>query len=86
MVSEILDMVSLAVAAMSIILDPELVVVGSGLAANADVVIPGISERLTGRIIRVPRLASAALEQDAVIIGVAELAAHEVRGLTFFAE
>ena len=85
MVSEILDMVSLAVAAMSIILDPELVVVGSGLAANSDVVIPGIIERLSGRIIRVPRLASAALAEDAVIVGVAELAAHEVRGFTYLA-
>jgi predicted NBD/HSP70 family sugar kinase len=82
---EILDMVALAVAAMVIILDPELVVVGSSFVESADTVIPGIQERLSGRIIRVPRLEAATHRGDAVLLGVAELAAAEVNGFAYVA-
>ncbi len=82
---EILDMVAIAVAAMVIILDPELVVVGSNFVGSAETVIPGIRERLTGRIISVPPLVAATHRNDAVLIGVAELAASEVNGFAYFA-
>lgn len=82
----ILDMISMAVAAMTIILDPEVIVIGSGLAANSDLIIPGVRERLEGRIIRVPDLVPPALGADAVIMGVAELVAHSVSGLTYLAQ
>lgn len=85
MASEILDMVAMAIGAMSIILDPELVVLGSGLARHAQMAIPEIEKRLTGRIIRVPRMEAASLIEDAVLVGVAELAAREVRELTYVA-
>lgn len=85
MADEILDMVALAVAAMVIILDPELVVVGSSFVGSADTVIPGIQERLRGRIIRVPRLEAATHRNDAVLIGAAELAAAEVNGFAYVA-
>lgn len=85
MADEILDMVALAVAAMVIILDPELVVVGSSFVESADTVIPGIQERLSGRIIRVPRLEAATHRGDAVLLGVAELAAAEVNGFAYVA-
>lgn len=85
MAEEILDMVAMAIGAMSIILDPELVVLGSGLARHAQMAIPEIEKRLTGRIIRVPRMEAAFLIDDAVLIGVAELAAREVREVTYVA-
>ncbi len=85
MADEILDMVALAIAAMVIILDPELVVVGSSFVGSADTVIPGIQERLRGRIIRVPRLEAATHRNDAVLIGAAELAAAEVNGFAYVA-
>jgi predicted NBD/HSP70 family sugar kinase len=82
---EILDMVAIAIAAIVIILDPELVVVGGGLVGVTNSVIPGIRERLTGRIIRVPRLEAASRREDAVILGAAELAAAEVNGFAYLA-
>ena len=82
---EILDMVAIAIAAMVMILDPELVVVGSSSVGSAEAVIPGIRERLTGRIIRVPALAAATHRTDAVLLGVAELAASEVNGFAYLA-
>jgi predicted NBD/HSP70 family sugar kinase len=82
---EILDMVAIAIAAMVMILDPELVVVGSNFVGSAETVIPGIRERLTGRIIRVPPLVAATHGNDAVLLGVAELAASEVHGFAYLA-
>ncbi|GAB2509382.1 ROK family transcriptional regulator [Paramicrobacterium agarici] len=85
MTSEILDMVAIAIGAMSIILDPEVIVLGSGLASHVDMVIPAIEERLAGRIIRVPHLEPATFVDDGVLVGIAELAALEVRGFTYVA-
>lgn len=82
---EILDMVAIAVAALVIVLDPELVVVGSSFVGSADTVIPGIQERLRGRIIRVPRIEAATHREDAVLLGAAELAATEVNGFAYLA-
>jgi len=82
---EILDMVAIAIAAMVMILDPELVVVGSNFVGSEETVIPGIRERLTGRIIRVPPLVAATHGNDAVLLGVAELAASEVHGFAYLA-
>ena len=85
MAGEVLDMIAMAVAAMSIVLDPEMVILGGNSAINSNVIIPGVLDRLTGRILRVPRLESATFVDDAVIVGAAELAAHSVRGLTYLA-
>ncbi|MDR6610786.1 ROK family transcriptional regulator [Leifsonia sp. 1010] len=82
---EILDMVAIAVAALVIVLDPELVVVGSSFVGSSDTVIPGIQERLRGRIIRVPRIEPATHREDAVLLGAAELAAAEVNGFAYLA-
>jgi hypothetical protein len=73
------------VAALVIVLDPELVVVGSSFVGSADMVIPGIQQRLRGRIIRVPRIEPATHREDAVLLGVAELAAAEVNGFAYLA-
>jgi predicted NBD/HSP70 family sugar kinase len=82
---EILDMVAIAVAALVIVLDPELVVVGSSFVGSSDLVIPGIQQRLRGRIIRVPRIEPATHREDAVLLGAAELAAAEVNGFAYLA-
>lgn len=82
---EILDMVAIAIAAMVIVLDPELVVIGSSFVGSANTVIPAIQERLTGRIIRVPRVEAATHREDAVLLGAAELAATEVNAFAYFA-
>jgi predicted NBD/HSP70 family sugar kinase len=82
---EILDMVSIAIAALVIVLDPELVVVGSSFLGSAETAIPAIQQRLTGRIIRVPRVEAATFREDAVLLGAAELAATEVNDFAYLA-
>ena len=82
---EILDMIAIAVGAMVVILDPELVVVGSSFVGSAETVIPAIQERLSGRITGVPPVVPAVHRKDAVLIGVAELAAAEVNDFAYFA-
>lgn len=80
---EILDGVAMAAAAMIIVLDPELVVIGSGFPGVVDVVIPAVRERLQGSIIRVPLLAPAAHREEGVLLGTAELAMAEVNGFAY---
>ena len=82
---EILDMVSIAIASLVVVLDPELVIVGSSFLGGAAEAIAAINERLSGRIIRVPRLESTTFGEDAVLIGVAELAVAEVNDFTYLA-
>ncbi|MFB9749256.1 ROK family transcriptional regulator [Leifsonia shinshuensis] len=83
MADEILDMVAIAVAALVIVLDPELVVFGSSFAGEHANVIPEIEQRLRGRIIRVPRVTPATHGEDGVLLGIAELAAAEVNGFAY---
>jgi predicted NBD/HSP70 family sugar kinase len=78
MVDEIVDMVSMAVAALSVILDPEVIVVGSGISSGTDQILQQIRSRLTGRILRVPTLVPSQLGEDGVLLGVAELAMGQV--------
>jgi predicted NBD/HSP70 family sugar kinase len=79
MTNEILDMLAMAVAATVTVLDPHLVVIGSALASDAELILPGIAERLKGKLMSPPRLDVAALGVDGVLLGVAELAAAAVR-------
>jgi predicted NBD/HSP70 family sugar kinase len=82
---EILDMVSIAIASLVVVLDPELVIVGSSFLGGAVEAIAAINKRLSGRIIRVPRLESTTFGEDAVLIGVAELAVAEINDFTYLA-
>jgi len=68
---ELLDLVALAVAAMCVVLDPELVIIGGTRADDMTPLIAGIRERLLGRILRVPRMVPAALGADAIMVGAA---------------
>lgn len=75
---EILDMVSMAIAALSVILDPDVIVVGGGVGSDLAATVAEIEQRLTGRILRVPSLAPSVLGADGVLLGVAELALAQV--------
>lgn len=79
MTNEIIDMLAMTVAATAAILDPHLVVIGSALAGDAELILPGIAERLKGKLMSPPRLEVAALGIDGVLLGVAEIAAASVR-------
>jgi predicted NBD/HSP70 family sugar kinase len=86
MAEELLDLVAIAIANMSVLLDPELIVIGTNRTPVSDTVVDGIAARLKGRIIRVPSLVRAELGENAVLMGVAELALDQVSGLTYVAQ
>ena len=77
--AEVLDFIALGVAALIVVLDPEVVVVDSGLAAA----VPAIHERLYHRIGRVPRIAPATHGIDGVLVGAAELVAAQVNSFAY---
>lgn len=78
LLEETLDYVALAVANLCTVLDPELVIVGGEMGGAADLITPGLRDRLVGRIPHVPRLAASELGDDAAVVGAAELAARLV--------
>lgn len=85
LLEETLDYVALAVANLCTVLDPELVVVGGEMGGAADLITPGLRDRLVGRIPHVPRLAASELGDDAVIAGAAELATRLVSNSAYVA-
>lgn len=71
---ELVDDLALAIANSSVLINPDAVVLGGGLGrAAADLLIPAIHRRLTGRIPFEPTLLKAELD-DAELIGAAEVA------------
>lgn len=70
---EILDRVSTAmarvIAAVSTLVDPELVVIGGAVADSADLFIPAITERLPAYTASSPRIAASQLGDSIVTIG-----------------
>jgi len=77
---ELLDLTALSIAALCVVLDPELVIIGGGTdEAGMSVLIQGVRERLVGRILRVPPMKPAALGADAIMIGAASLAVDSLR-------
>jgi glucokinase len=68
-VNETVDYLSIAIASVSTLLDPDLIVLGGGVAKSADLLIDPIVERITGAIPRVPRLVASSLGRRAVVMG-----------------
>jgi predicted NBD/HSP70 family sugar kinase len=68
-VTETVDYLSLALANVIVCLDPELVILGGGVAGSAGMLIEPIRKRLTGVIPRLPRIEEALLNDKAAILG-----------------
>jgi len=68
-VGETVDYLSLAIANVSAILDPEIVVLGGGVARSADLLIEPILKRLDGVVPFVPRLVASPLGRRAAVMG-----------------
>lgn len=83
LLEEILDLVAMAVAAITVVIDPEAVIVGSNLSTPDEDIMARIRDRLVGRVIRVPQLIPSQLGADAVLRGVAELAIRSVERTGF---
>lgn len=80
LVDEISDELALALANVAAVLDPGVVVLGGGIGRSADLLIPRLEERLSGRIPQVPRLIGPS-QRYGVLVGAAELAIDAVGSL-----
>jgi glucokinase len=68
-VSETVDYLSLAIAGVSSLLDPEIIVLGGGVARSADLLIEPILRRLDGVVPFVPQLVASPLGRRAAVMG-----------------
>jgi glucokinase-like ROK family protein len=73
LVAETIDYLSLTIAALSITIDPEIIVLGGGVANSADLLIPGIIDRLKGVIPVRPNLVATDLGYRAAVMGAISL-------------
>ncbi len=77
-VDETIRYLSLAIANVACILNPEMIIIGGGIAQSAEVLIEGIRHRLDGVVPVVPRLAVSTLGKEAVVKGAYALILHEL--------
>ena len=68
-VDETVDYLSLAVAEISALLDPELVILGGGMARSADLLLQPMQRRLEGTVPFLPRLVASELGLRAAVMG-----------------
>jgi len=68
-VGETVDYLSLAIASVSALLDPEVIVLGGGVGRSADLLIEPILKRLDGVVPFVPRLVASPLGRRAAVMG-----------------
>jgi predicted NBD/HSP70 family sugar kinase len=68
-IGETVDYLSLAIASVSTLLDPEVIVLGGGVARSADLLIGPILQRLEGVVPSLPRLAASSLGRRAAAMG-----------------
>jgi glucokinase-like ROK family protein len=77
-VDETVQYLSLAVANVACLLNPEVVIIGGGVARSADMLLDGIRHMLDGVVPAVPRLVASALGKDAVIQGAFAMVLRQV--------
>ncbi len=68
-VRDTVDYLSLAIVSVSTVLDPEVIVLGGGVARSADLLIEPILRRLDGVMLCVPRLVASPLGRRAAVMG-----------------
>ena len=77
-VDETIQYLSLVVANVSCLLDPEMIVIGGGVARSADMLLDGIRQQVDGVVPVMPRLVASALGKDAVIKGAFAMVLRQV--------
>jgi glucokinase-like ROK family protein len=68
-VEETVDYLSMAIASVSVLLDPEVIVLGGGVARSADILIEPIQQRLVGLVPSLPRILQSPLGYRAAVMG-----------------
>jgi len=69
LVEETVDYLALAIAAITVILDPEVIVLGGGVARSADILIEPILARLQGVTPALPKIIQSTLGYQAAVMG-----------------
>jgi predicted NBD/HSP70 family sugar kinase len=77
-VDGVLDRIARVVAIFGTFLDPELVVIGGGVAGAGDLIVPGLERRLPALTESPPRVAASVLEDQAVVAGALRVALDDV--------
>jgi len=77
-VEGVLDRIARVVAIFGTFLNPELVVVGGGVAGAGDLIVPGLEKRLPALTQSPPRIAASVLEDQAVVTGAIRVALDDV--------
>jgi glucokinase len=75
-VDETADHLSITIANITCLLDPELIVLGGGVANAGDLLIPAIQQRLQGVIPHIPRIEASILGTRATVMGAITLTVH----------
>jgi predicted NBD/HSP70 family sugar kinase len=68
-VDETVDYLSLGLAAICVLLDPEIIVLGGGVAQSADLLLEPIRQRLDGVVPVLPAIMASSLERHAAAMG-----------------
>lgn len=68
-INETIDFLALGVSAVSVLFDPELIVIGGGIPGAAELLIPPILSRIAGSIPIQPRLTASMLGPRAAVMG-----------------
>jgi glucokinase len=68
-VNETVDYLAIAIATISVLFDPDLIVLGGGVSRSADVLIDPILNRLDGAIPIKPKIVASMLERRAAVMG-----------------
>ncbi len=68
-VNEMVDYLSLAIASICTLIDPEIIVLGGGVAGSSDLLIEPILRRLDGVVLYAPRLVASPLGRRAAVMG-----------------
>jgi predicted NBD/HSP70 family sugar kinase len=77
------DRLAYTVASVAAVIDPELVVLGGGMGANADLLLEPIDRALHASTPLVPKIVQGKLGEDAVLVGAISVGLRTAEGLVF---
>jgi glucokinase len=75
-VDETVDYLAIAIANLSVSFDPDIIVLGGGVARSADLLVEPILQRLEGALPTLPHLAVSPLQRRAVVMGAITFVLH----------
>jgi glucokinase len=78
-VDETADHLSVTIANIVCLLDPELIVLGGGVANSGDILIPAIRQRIHGVIPHLPRIEASTLGTRATVMGAITMTVHTTK-------